>query len=111
MSIYISGVEMPKEHPLYITLRPDGSVHVWDSYSGEGYGTQAISVPEHGKLIDADAAIANRNTDMNWCYDLYDLPDYLADCPTIISADPPVMYYPQVPGITPIVISDKEKTK
>lgn len=54
MSVYISGVEMPKEHPLYITLRPDGSVHVWDSYSGGGYGTQAIPVPEHGRLGDFD---------------------------------------------------------
>ena len=57
MSIYISGVEMPKEHPLYITLRPGGSVHVWDSYGGTGYGTQAISVPPHGRLIDADALV------------------------------------------------------
>ena len=55
MSVYISGVEMPKAHPLYITLCPDGSVHVWDSYGGEDYGTQAIHVPPHGKLIDKDA--------------------------------------------------------
>jgi hypothetical protein len=55
MSVYISGVEMPKEHPLYITLRPDGSVYVWASYNGESYGTQAIPVPEHGDLIDRDA--------------------------------------------------------
>lgn len=54
MSVYISGVEMPKEHPLYITLRPDGSVHVWDSYIGTGHGTQAIFVPEHGELIERD---------------------------------------------------------
>ena len=50
MSVYISGVEMPKEHRLYITLRHDGSVHVWDSYSGEGYEAQAIPVPEFGDL-------------------------------------------------------------
>lgn len=54
MSTYIKAVEMPKEHPLYITLRPDGSVHVWDSY-GESYVTQAIPVPNHGGLIDADS--------------------------------------------------------
>lgn len=55
--IYISNIEIPKEHPLYITLRPDGSVHVWDSYSGGGYGTQAISVPDHGRLEDLDDVI------------------------------------------------------
>lgn len=55
MSVYISGVEMPKEHPLYIMLRPDGSVHVWDSYNGEGYGTQAIPVPEFSDIgFDSD---------------------------------------------------------
>lgn len=48
-----------------------------------------IPVPPHGRLIDADAAIANRNTEMNWCYDLCDLPDYLADCPTVIPAELP----------------------
>ena len=47
-----------------------------------------VPVPPHGRLIDADAAVANRNADMNWCYDLYDLPDYLSGCPTIIPPDP-----------------------
>lgn len=56
MSIYLSNIEIPKEHPLYITLRPDGSVHVWDSYSGGGYGTQAIPVSEHGWLIELVSA-------------------------------------------------------
>lgn len=46
-----------------------------------------IPVPPHGRLIDADAAVANRNADMNWCYDLHDLPDYLSGCPTIIPAN------------------------
>ena len=58
MSVYIYGVEMPKEHPLYITLRPDGSVHVWDSYSGEGCGIQAIPVLEHRDLIDRDELLS-----------------------------------------------------
>lgn len=46
-----------------------------------------IEIPPHGRLIDADAAVANRDADMNWCYDLYDLPDYLSGCPTIIEAE------------------------
>lgn len=62
MSIYISGVEMPKEHPLYITLRPDESVHVWDSYDGDSYKAQAIYVPDHGRLKDYDAIYAEYKT-------------------------------------------------
>lgn len=89
MSIYISGVEMPKEHPLYITLRPDGSVHVWDSYNGDSYGTQAIYVPDHGRLIDADMmekecchGCKNEFHKYENCIDCV-----LANAPTIIPAD------------------------
>ena len=106
MSIYISGVEMPKEHPLYITLRPDGSVHVWDSYNGEGYGTQAISVPEHGRLIDADALDYFKDDSGIAVFDFVTRGQIHA-APTIIPADPPVMEYPQVPGITPTVIAEE----
>lgn len=88
MSIYISGVEMPKEHPLYITLRPDGSVHVWDSYNGDNYGTQAIYVPPHGRLINAGAVLLDDGPYEydEWCK--WALDQYL-DAPTVIPADPP----------------------
>ena len=124
MSIYISGVEMPKEHPLYITLRPDGSVHVWDSYSGEGYGTQSILVPPHGRTIDADAlrnivfealndAIADGNS-TPWGGALCaliakNIVDEIDASPTIIPADIKTMYYPQVDGITPTVIKPNKE--
>ena len=52
--VYIPNVAIPKEHNIYITLRPDGSVHVWDSYAVDGFGAQAIPVLDHGRLIDAD---------------------------------------------------------
>ena len=55
MSIYISNIDIPKEPFVSITLRHDGSVHVWNSYKGEGFGTKAIPVPPHGRCIDADA--------------------------------------------------------
>ena len=58
MSIYLFNVEIPKEHPLYITLCPDGSVHVWDSYTGESYGIYAIPVLEHRDLIDRDELLS-----------------------------------------------------
>ena len=76
------------------------------------------SVPEHGRLIDADAledeaityyalpvlAVNSIGPEAELVLRLRDIDS----SPTIIPADPPVMFYPQVPGITPTVISDKE---
>lgn len=92
MGIYIKGTEMPKEHPLYITLRPDGSVYVWDSYS-EGYETQAILVPEHGRLgdLDALATIHRKGADKGdsaWKFHVT-AKAWVNEMPTIIPADPP----------------------
>lgn len=86
MSIYIEGMEMPTEDQEFIIrISPNGTVMT--EYGLPITGAKAVSIPPHGRLIDADAAIANRNTDMNWCYDLDDLPDYLSDCPTVIPAE------------------------
>ena len=85
MAVLINGIEMPKganEHRLII--RANGQVIIDKKTYWEE--AKAVPVPPHGRLIDADAAVANRNADMNWCYDLNDLPDYLSDCPTIIPA-------------------------
>lgn len=35
------------------------------------------------RLIDANEALVRMNEGMNWVYDLTDLPDFLADCPTV----------------------------
>lgn len=86
ISIYIKDMNLPKEKTVCLLVSPDGQAFV-KSESGQEEKYQLMPVPEHGRLIDADAAIANRNADMNWCYDLCDLPDYLADCPTVIPAD------------------------
>ena len=91
-------IDMPKNcHDCPCAYWTEGCHH--DYCQAAGYNTELIPeletrpdwcplvpVPEHGRLIDADAAVANRNADMNWCYDLHDLPDYLSDCPTIIPA-------------------------
>lgn len=89
MSIYIYGVDLPQHGFINLTVfanghvvGPDDGFNSFDTVAG-----RAIPVPEHGRLIDADAAVANRNVETNWCYDLCDLPDYLAGCPTIIPAD------------------------
>ena len=56
MSIYISGVDLPKdsEHILSITINHDGTVYRNLDLKCKTIAT-AISVPPHGRLIDADA--------------------------------------------------------
>lgn len=50
MSIYISGLEFPKV-PTVIILLPDGKVEIPSQARME----KAMPVPEHGRMIDADA--------------------------------------------------------
>lgn len=92
--IYIKGMEMPKDClKCPFCLFADGYWKCLVDGSHADFGGTCrpslcplVPVPPHGRLVDADAAIANRDADMNWCYDLHDLPDYLSDCPTIIPA-------------------------
>lgn len=53
MDILIKGMEMPKNYPYRITIHSDGHVEEHSRYSGHGH-YKAISVPEHGRCIDAD---------------------------------------------------------
>ena len=57
MGIYIKGMEMPKEDRLTLQISADGAVYVVNSCSitAETYTTDAVPVPAHGRLIDADA--------------------------------------------------------
>ena len=58
--LIIKGMEMPKDHPLWIVVHPDGTVEanevspprpvVWQTLLNA-----AVPVPLHGRLIDADA--------------------------------------------------------
>jgi len=66
MSIYIEGIEMPKEGSIEIAILAEGiaietghtvRVDGKDYYTptlGEKPSTNAIEVPDHGRLIDAD---------------------------------------------------------
>lgn len=54
MSVLIKGMEMPTK-PLIVKINPDGSVN---STYGNGYKKyEAVTVPPHGRLIDADALL------------------------------------------------------
>ena len=59
MSILIKGMEIPKDYSVIVKIFPDGRVGAFPYVQRFKVdlipGTQAVSVPPHGRLIDADA--------------------------------------------------------
>ena len=53
MSILIKGMEMPTNEPLIVKINPDGSVSTTWKNNYKKY--EAVPVPDHGRLVDADA--------------------------------------------------------
>lgn len=67
MSIYIKGMEMPKEGTVIVI---DCTGQVWSNeWPTRGYtrlkNAKAIPVPPHGRLIDADALCKDRVSNDN----------------------------------------------
>lgn len=54
MSILIKGLEMPATYPLTVTIYPDGQV-LSETVGAKDIHGEAVPVPPHGELIDADA--------------------------------------------------------
>ena len=93
MSILIKGMEMPTEGYRLILIHADGTVQTTD---GE---TTAVPVPEHGRLIDADALMLkikdyieeyddldeNGYHNLKWCA-MKEVEMAIEDAPTIISS-------------------------
>lgn len=89
--IYIPGMEMPTDsHPTWIVLHSDGTVEYNEVSQSNPVGWNtliqaAIPVPDHGRLIDADALIREHAlTKFDWS-DAVDVDDIKA-APTIIPA-------------------------
>lgn len=57
MSILISGMEMPKDRPQLLWIYPNGKALTVQSDVDPWKDLQAVPVPPHGRLIDADALI------------------------------------------------------
>lgn len=57
MSILIRGMEMPKEGDL-VVVRSDGKAYYISKNPKAAYEREAVPVPPHGRLIDADALTA-----------------------------------------------------
>lgn len=117
--VYISGMEMPTEGFITVTITSDGRVagnsqkiNGKFEYLDNKDIASAIPVSDHGRLIDADEflkrAIGTKCFREDYALMLEEL---VGGSTTIIPADLPVMYYPQVPGITPTVISDTEEDR
>lgn len=56
MGIYIAGMEMPTgENSLLCIISPDGSIEFKLDFEKRWHDGNAIEIPPHGRLIDADA--------------------------------------------------------
>ena len=89
MGVYLPNVDMPKgDKTLTIQICPDGSI--WQQYRGTVPNAKAVPVPEHGRLIDADALREDwpENGENEYVYDTNAFLDSLDDAPTIIPAEP-----------------------
>ena len=79
MSILIKCMNLPKEE-VAVIIYSDGEVRTegWEKYS-------AVEVPEHGRLIDADALESNLNK-MGILVDAR-VKGFIKSIPTVIPAD------------------------
>jgi len=133
MSILIKGMKMPRNCfvcPLSVVV---GERLVCEVTRDEvlrwkiDFNCPLIELPPHGRLIDADALMqefdkSQKSADFHGrgfsdafymgneiCAEWWAVERKVEDAPTIIEADTPVMFYPQVQGITPTVILEEER--
>lgn len=85
MGVYIAGMEMPTNAdmaPTAVWVYPNGYAIVFKDNGKMKQYTEAVPVPPHGRLIDADALVLED--------DYYGWRDkqVVKNAPTIIPADP-----------------------
>lgn len=83
MNILIKGMEMPKNEPLLVKINPDSSVSTTAKNGYKKY--EAVPVPPHGRLIDADALKDMYPIESPFGFILHSL---ISDAPTVIPAEP-----------------------
>lgn len=89
MSVYIKGLEMPKNKPICIIIDPVGQARRYD-LNNDKYADdelfEAVPVPSHGRLGDLDAVEAEirEKTNEQFCVNI------VHAAPTIIPAELPV---------------------
>ena len=97
--IYLSGIEMPQEgQAIQVYIDGRGAAYGWleDAVYDEDRIAQAFSVPDHGRLIDADELYKRakmRGERFNGRFDETDNVInalYIENFPTVIPADEPL---------------------
>lgn len=82
MGLYIKGMEMPTgNNAVSIIIFPNGKVSLAHDHRFAEYA-EAVPVPPHGRLIDADALVRDNG--------IKEIPEYyevVRDAPTIIPAE------------------------
>ena len=90
MGIYLPNMEMPREGQMLVIF-PDGTSYVCFNGMRERLAqTEAVPVPPHGRLIDADALIINlmdRGIEGVQTDDWHEVQQAVMDAPTIIEAE------------------------
>ena len=100
MSILIKGMEMPRnDEMLFLKIYPDGKVAIDGDLECKQIAT-AVSIPPHGRLIDADMLLMRINHEVmeaymdGVCYGVHPSQEHLHllgeiidDAPTVIEAE------------------------
>lgn len=71
MSVLIKGMEMPKEGSWKtVRIYPDGTCAIpnWQGDCTFLKGAQAVALPPHGRLIDADAVLRRYDYELSRTY-------------------------------------------
>lgn len=87
--VYIKGMEMPKdgEHPYWVVIHSDGTVE-YNENKGQGWQTsEAVPVPDHGRLIDGDAIRQTMFIGEQCLYSWDEIEDAIDYAKTVIPAD------------------------
>lgn len=92
MSILIKGMEMPTEGYIDVRIKCNGTASFAIANNPYFKAVEAVPVPPHGRLIDADALIAwfeewyDPNADLEICH-VIDILDDNSVTPTILEAE------------------------
>lgn len=97
MGVYIEGMEMPTEEYGSMTIKIYPNGHVAEYIGDMGRVWDAVPVPPHGRLIDADLLCKvlqknaedewnNKTAPFSWAYAYDCVKDTVENMPTIIPA-------------------------
>lgn len=92
MGIYLPNMEMPTEYPLWIVVSADGTVQYNYFNEWKTAEEKAVSVPPHGRLIDADSLLSQFKGNIwtaqtDYAEGLRDVANDIKQAPTIIEAE------------------------